>query len=560
MAGTGLPIIKCLLETHPKTSLQGFKNPLYAVNRAGQTVFDLAAALRQSNPLWGEPVWEELQRASAHYRQQLLNWGFRQKEQKYSSESMFAERHQAARLQISDEASLYDQLYARYKEFYAPILNNDAKEAEALLAGIEHPDAKQLEMILRFVTDFDMRREELTRCQAQAQCLRDSLTLAPGKISWRAAPKLSDQEMKMLRGVFGIDRLQELRQRCRENPAAEAEAQRLEKRVGELKSAHQRDQVKADFFREILSRAGEASFYRTLFAALGPVIQHWPSSVADTRPVPAKIILKDEDKDFLQASQQQALQYAKRLAADETQPAVSTLQKLLGEFGSAEKRAEIISYFDFKRVPEADQQRKLLTPLLGKSMTKLTLRGYSDCNAVWNKLFQKNTDLQALELIACEGLRPEHFAQLAKWCSKLERLVIRGTTLTGFFSVNWLFNIVPINFVALRTLEFDHCLSLTHIECSGRKLKNLSVHGCLHLTRMGIEAAPPIAVYWLPQYLPVGVPWNTDQTALHPLARELKIANVTGQSRFKCSRWKINTSLRCIARRGKVEPAAVMAD
>ena len=329
LAGTGLPIIKCLLETHhSKTPLQRFKNPLYAVNRAGQTVFDLAAALRQSNPLWGEKVWEELQRAAAHYRQQLLNWGFHQKEEKYSLESMFTQRYQAARLRNSEEAELYDQLYAQYKEFYAPILNNDAKKAEALLEVIEHPDVKQLETIQRFVNDFDNQWEELTRCQKQARCLRDSLTLVPGKTSWRSAPKLSAEEMKELRSIFGIDLLQELRQRCRENPAAEAEAERLEKRLSELKPTQQRDREKADFFREILSRAGEVSFYRTIFAALGPMTQHWPSSGVDTQPAPAKIISKDEDKDFLQASQQQALQYAKRLAADETQPAVSTLQQV----------------------------------------------------------------------------------------------------------------------------------------------------------------------------------------------------------------------------------------
>ena len=270
LAGTGLPIIKCLLETHPKTPLQDFKNPLYAINRAGQTVFDLAAALRHSNPLWGENVWEELQRAAAHYRQQLLSWGFHQKEEKYSPESMFTQRYQAARLQIPEEAQFYEQLYTQYKEFYAPILNNDAKQAEALLEAIEQPDIKQHEMIQRFVTDFDNQREELTRCQTQAQCLRDSLTLAPGKISWRVAAKLSTEEMKMLRGVFGIDLLQELRQRCREDSAAQTEAERLEARFSELKPTQQRDQAKADFYREILSRASEAAFYRTLFAALGP--------------------------------------------------------------------------------------------------------------------------------------------------------------------------------------------------------------------------------------------------------------------------------------------------
>jgi ankyrin repeat protein len=528
LAGDGLPIIKCLLETHPKTPLQDFKNPLYAINRAGQTVFDLAAALRQSNPSRGENVWEELQRTAEHYRQQLLNWGFHQKEEKYSPESMFTQRYQAARLQIPEEASLYDQLYAQYKEFYAPILNNDAKKAEILLEAIEHPDFKQHEMIQQFVIDFDKQREESARCQTQAQWLRDSLTLAPGKISWRTAPKLSAEEMKALRGVFGIDRLQELRQQCREDSAAQAEAERLEARLNELKPNQQRDQAKADFYREILSRAREASFYRTLFAALGPVTQHWPPPTADIQPASTTLILQDDDKEFLQASQQQALQYAKRLAADETQPAVDTLQQLLGEFGSAGKQAEIISCFDFKRVSEADQQKKILTPLLGKSMTQLTLRGYSDCNAVWEGLFQNNTDLQTLELIACGGLRPEHFAQLAKWCLRLKRLVIRGTALTGFFPNNWFSN-VPINFPALRSLEFDNCLSLTRIECSGPKLKNLSVHGCLHLIRMRIEAAPRLQSIGC-RDTPAWRSLQTDEAALQPLARELKIAKIAEQS------------------------------
>jgi ankyrin repeat protein len=531
LTGLGLPIIHCLLDTHQKIPLQGFKNPLYAVNRAGQTVFDLTAALRQSRPLWGDNVWEELQRAATHYRQQLLNWDFKlTKEEKYNGVGAnFSQSYLEADRLIPEEARLYQQLYDQYKEFYQPILNNDIKQAEVLLRALEHPDGKQIEMIKQFVADFDQQHEEFSRCQKQVECLRESLTPVPGKISWRLAPQLPDAEMKKIRPIFGIDRLQEIRKTCREDSAALAEIKRLESRVNELAPLQQRNQAKADFYREIITRADTMPFYRTLLAALGPVTRHWPqpSVVATGSPVlPAPIV---DDKESFEVALQQALQYAKRLAADDTQPAAATLQRLLCEFGDVEKQAEIIGCFDFKRVPAAGQQKKLLEPLFGKSMTHLTLRSYDHCDAVWEKLFKKNIKLQTLELVNCGGLHAQHFEQLAQWCRDLSQLIIRGTALIEFFSKG-MFSDTLIRFPALLRLEFDQCHTLKRIECESKQLTNFNVHDCDQLTQVHIMAGPELRSIGC-RNTPLWRSLETDQPDLKPLARELKIAKVGKQSR-----------------------------
>ena len=160
------------------------------------------------------------------------------------------------------------------------------------------------------------------------------------------------------------------------------------------------------------------------------------------------------------------------------------------------------------------EHKILLEPLFHQQFPELTLHR-CQVDDIWKNLFQSNKELRILELIDCKGLKSNQFEKLAEWCPKLERLVIRGSQLTSFT--------ISRPFSKLNSLELEACHSLTEVECSGNYLQDLTVHQCDSMTKMklmGVIRLRSIGCRNTPRWQIL----QTDQKALSPLARELKIA------------------------------------
>ena len=369
--------------------------------------------------------------------------------------------------------------------------------------------ATDLALVESFLTLFDERSQQLKRYQNEVRCLEATLG---HENSWRTASQLTPEETKKWQKELGAGRFKTFRERCREEVAAGQEIEHLKAQIIKLEFRVVRDQAKADFYREVYNRVQLLNGYRTLFNSLGQATLHSPNPMITEQPSldTAKIPLEGEEA--FQAVMQQALQYAKNLIVNSPGNHI-ILKKLMLEFGSPAKKANIISCFDFNLIT-ITTHNTLLEPLFHQQYPELTLHR-CQVDEIWKNLFQSNKQLRILELIECKGLRSIQFEKLAEWCPDLERLVIRGSQLTSFT--------IRRPFLKLRSLELDACHSLTEVECSGNDLEDFTTHNCDHLTKMkliGVIRLQSIGCRNTPSWRFL----ETDQKTLAPLARELKIA------------------------------------
>ncbi len=643
--GSGLPVIEYLLTPQKESELHKFKNLLHATNRAGQTVFDLAEALYRAKPLWGKTIIQLLEQAVDRYRAQLVEWesiygtegalSEFDKENKYEQKSSFEKQYEELINFYKDSDKGHCQrLHECYRNFYTPILENDAVKMERMLEHISrhsHPQKYDLcllttsklksnrdtdpvlskllqELLSRsdkpivikvcadekvsryycygnsdgmnwkstpledkaidsflsvffptaeeitvlksdqvpeeiyaqiisrkahtptdlaltesFLTYFSNIVQELVLCSKHVSWLKDSLKIQGD--SWRTAPILSSAEEKQMQIELGAGCLKNFRKSCIEESAASAEIEKIEGRIEQLQYIMDRYQVKANFYKEVHSRVKLVIAYRMLFNALGSVDVTSPM-LKSTVLISSKKPKPVDDEFELEKMLQRALQHAKRLVADEKRdkeyPAADRLMIAMNEFGAFERKAEIVSAFDFKRVPEISQHKRLLKPLFHKPFSRLRLKG-CHCTEIWDLLFERNTELRVLELDRCEGLRPEFFERLSKWCPHLQCLTIHNSSLSGFYATKHLKK-VALLFPKLKKLELENCRPLTNLGCKSPTLRILNVHGCDQLSEIVILGNPPLHSIGSRQTSR----WRSlqsDQKSLAPLSRELKLAS-----------------------------------
>ena len=471
-SGAGLPIIIELLRDI-------YECPLRLSNRAGQTAVDWAMALSLSkHPLWGQTVLNHLRHAEQRYRKRLEKWGFIPLEQSQSQEDNKKTKKPE---KMASDPFWHEELAFAFAYQTCVHESKQPEKFQSLYARYSH-----------------FYEPILTNDHRQAQ----ALLIRIGE-QWRTDKEFVDKALKEI----------------------------LSKRLGGLSSS---EKAEAEFYEIIYKRTQDVNRYRQLMLSTARGIRFYEKNLS-AAPKPL-----ETHQRYLQGASEvriqlhQAFLQAKQLLMSDN-PTVHTFdhyQELLSLFGEVDKRAELISYFQWAVVP-IERQMSLLSVLFKRSWTRLVLHdcgvltalletpylsGDKPITTVWEALFYQNQNLQTLHIIGDCTLQPEHIALLAKQCPQLQSLTLENISLTAIHSPGYLLS-SSLHFPQLQSLHLRQCKTLVKIDCQTPQLTQLQIEECKSFTTLECDAPQLLSIgsYGSPHWRNL----KTQQAALRPLAQVL---------------------------------------
>ena len=401
----------------------------FAIVRTKAQLLEIAT---QPSALRGEAALQRLQQAQSRYRQQLRDWGFSPAEQSLDQKSVPVADHSQLGHHYHEliaqefKADTETLLYQRYQSVYQPIFSY-------------HPEQKELPILILDPTTLDKDIQLVTKTINTCES--------------KQLPTLVDNE-----------------------PLKSLLPQLL-------------------FYRELQQRLIDLKNFPRLFLTYGLEAHAWSALLSRPQESLETPLLEIKAPpltpvflpgiEAVRESVRQALLRAKQIASDSKQQTSQTLADLLSLFGQATMRADLISCFDWSQVSTAHQQ-KLLHHLFNQSFPQLKLKHCQVLVTVWQALFQQNAQLTVLEIIDGQ-LTPLELMQLARYCPRLETLILHRVEIKGIYQSDNRNSLQLLRFPKLRTLELIACPTLYQIWCDAPELQELDVSECNDLKELHLN-------------------------------------------------------------------------